>query len=140
LGLLHAAHEASPIPAERVLMATMLLLLLLFLLLQVRWIRAMYTDFQSFTRDQEMLISTQKKAAVEDAAGTFDYVEGIVIINNDNPYNGWKSVPFAPQELNSSSMIPKDAGSLLYYIELAKGFDPNNIHAMEQVLLVAADH
>jgi hypothetical protein len=37
-------------------------------------------------------------------------------------------------------MIPKDAGSLLYYIELAKGFDPNNIHAMEQVLLVAADH
>ncbi|CAK9861126.1 unnamed protein product [Sphagnum jensenii] len=99
---------------------------------QVRWIRAMYTDFQSFTRDQEMLISTQKKAAVEDAAGTFDYVEGIVIINNDNPYNGWKSVPFAPQELNSSSMIPKDAGSLLYYIELAKGFDHNNIHAMEQ--------
>jgi cytokinin dehydrogenase len=117
-------------------MATMLLL---FWLLQVRWIRAMYTDFQSFTRDQEMLISTQKKAAVEDAAGTFDYVEGIVIINNDNPYNGWKSVPFAPQQLNSSSMIPKDAGSLLYYIELAKGFDPNNIHAMEQVLLVAAD-
>jgi cytokinin dehydrogenase len=41
---------------------------------QVRWIRAIYTDFQSFTRDQEMLISQPSTTE------TFDYVEGFVII------------------------------------------------------------
>ncbi len=66
---------------------------------------------------------------------TFDYVEGFVIINNDNPFNGWKSVPFAPEQLNSS-MIPKDAGSVMYYIELTKGFDSIDIHAMEQVRII----
>jgi hypothetical protein len=96
---------------------------------QVRWIRAIYTDFQSFTRDQEMLISQPSTTE------TFDYVEGFVIINNDNPFNGWKSVPFAPEQLNSS-MIPKDAGSVMYYIELTKGFDSIDIHAMEQVRII----
>ncbi|CAK9875407.1 unnamed protein product [Sphagnum jensenii] len=92
---------------------------------QVRWIRAIYTDFQSFTRDQEMLISQPSTTE------TFDYVEGFVIINNDNPFNGWKSVPFAPEQLNRS-MIPEDTGSVMYYIELTKGFDSIDIHAMEQ--------
>ncbi|CAK9859718.1 unnamed protein product, partial [Sphagnum jensenii] len=92
---------------------------------QVRWIRAIYTDFQSFRRDQEMLISQT------DMTKVFDYVEGFVIINSDNPYNGWKSVPFSPEHINNS-MIPKDAGSVMYYIELMKGFDFINIHVTEQ--------
>jgi hypothetical protein len=65
----------------------------------------------------------------------FDYVEGFVIINSDNPYNGWKSVPFSPEHINNS-MIPKDAGSVMYYIELTKGFDFINIHVTEQVCMI----
>jgi hypothetical protein len=40
----------------------------LLLLLQVRWIRAMYSDFKVFRRDQEMLISE-----MEDQLHTFDF-------------------------------------------------------------------
>jgi hypothetical protein len=41
---------------------------LVLLLLQVRWIRAMYSDFEVFRRDQEMLISE-----MEDQLHTFDF-------------------------------------------------------------------
>jgi hypothetical protein len=41
---------------------------LVLLLLQVRWIRAMYSDFKVFRRDQEMLISE-----MEDQLHTFDF-------------------------------------------------------------------
>jgi hypothetical protein len=41
---------------------------LVVVLLQVRWIRAMYSDFEVFRRDQEMLISE-----TEDQLHTFDF-------------------------------------------------------------------
>jgi hypothetical protein len=41
---------------------------LVVLLLQVRWIRAMYSDFEVFRQDQEMLISK-----MEDQLHTFDF-------------------------------------------------------------------
>jgi hypothetical protein len=41
---------------------------LVLVLLQVRWIRAMYSDFEVFRRDQEMLISK-----MEDQLHTFDF-------------------------------------------------------------------
>lgn len=70
-----------------------------------------------------------------DMTKVFDYIEGFVIINSDNPYNGWKSVPFSPEHINNS-MIPKDAGSVMYYIELMKGFDFINIHVTEEVCMI----
>lgn len=94
--------------------------------LQVRWIRAMYTDFETFRKDQEMLISET------DELNTFDYFEGFVVINNDNPINGWKSVPFIPDHINSS-MIPQDAGSVMYYIELTKSYDLQELPTLAQV-------
>lgn len=94
--------------------------------LQVRWIRAMYTDFETFRKDQEMLISET------DELNTFDYVEGFVVINNDNPINGWKSVPFIPDHINSS-MIPHNAGSVMYYIELTKSYNLQELPTLAQV-------
>jgi cytokinin dehydrogenase len=52
---------------------------------RVRWMRALYTDFATFKADQERLIG---------ASHPFDYVEGFVVINNENAVNGWGSVPF----------------------------------------------
>ncbi len=51
----------------------------------------MYSDFEVFRRDQEMLISE-----MEDQLHTFDYVESFVMMNNQDPSNGWKSVHFSP--------------------------------------------
>jgi hypothetical protein len=51
----------------------------------------MYSDFEVFRRDQEMLISE-----MEDQLHTFDYIEGFVVMNNHDPINGLKSVPFSP--------------------------------------------
>jgi len=94
-------------------------------LLQVRWIRAMYSDFEVFRRDQEMLISE-----MEDQLHTFDYIEGFVVMNNQDPIcNGLKSVPFsldADQAVKamSSNMLPATAtSSVLYYLEAAVGYN-----------------
>ncbi|KAF8755335.1 hypothetical protein HU200_011349 [Digitaria exilis] len=48
----------------------------------VRWIRVLYSDFASFTEDQEMLIMAEK---------TFDYIEGFVIINRTGILNNWRT-------------------------------------------------
>lgn len=95
--------------------------------MQVRWIRAMYTDFATFTRDQEMLISQPPQH-------TFDYIEGFVVLKNEDPNNGWNSVPFDAKKIDPS-MIPEEGGSVLYYIELAKKFSGDNILGLDQVCL-----
>ncbi|KAH9576695.1 hypothetical protein CY35_01G177100 [Sphagnum magellanicum] len=90
----------------------------------VRWIRAVYSDFEVFRRDQEMLISE-----MEDQFHTFDYIEGFVVMNNQDPINGLKSVPFSPDadqavSATSSSMLPGAAASnVLYYLEAAVGYN-----------------
>ncbi len=91
----------------------------------MRWIRAVYSDFEVFRRDQEMLISE-----MEDQLHTFDYIEGFVVMNNQDPINGLKSVPFSPDadqavSAMSSSMLPAAAAasSVLYYLEAAVGYN-----------------
>jgi cytokinin dehydrogenase len=44
----------------------------------VKWIRVLYADFTTFTRDQEQLITTEN---------AFHYVEGFVIINRTGLLN-----------------------------------------------------
>jgi cytokinin dehydrogenase len=84
-----------------------------------------YSDFEVFRRDQEMLISE-----MEDQLHTFDYIEGFVVMNNQDPINGLKSVPFSPDadqavSAMSSSMLPAAAAasSVLYYLEAAVGYN-----------------
>ncbi len=84
---------------------------------QVRWMRAMYSDFEVFKKDQEMLIS-----AMQDPLLTFDFIEGFVVMNNEDPTNGWKSVPFSPDQI-TASMLPPDAGSVLYFLEITLGYN-----------------
>lgn len=93
---------------------------------QVRWIRAMYTDFTTFKNDQELLISAT------DDTQTFDYVEGFVVVNDGNVLNGWGSVPFAPGQI-SAAMIPPQAGTVLYYLEVTKTYTAEELHTLDQV-------
>lgn len=67
---------------------------------------------------------------MEDQLHTFDYIEGFVVMNNQDPINGLKSVPFSPdadQAVSgmSSNMLPTAtaASSVLYYLEAAVGYN-----------------
>lgn len=90
---------------------------------QVKWIRVLYSDFSTFTRDQEHLISLDN---------TFDYIEGLVIINRTGLLNNWRS-SFNPKYDNEASQFTSE-GKTLYCLELAKNFNPNTIVTINEVL------
>ncbi|KAE8698419.1 Cytokinin dehydrogenase 7 [Hibiscus syriacus] len=78
----------------------------------VRWIRVLYSEFEAFTRDVEFLVSRKD-------GESFDYVEGFVFSNNDDPVNGWPSVPFDPDHGFNRKLIPPTAGPVLYCLKVA---------------------
>ncbi|XP_010938664.1 cytokinin dehydrogenase 4 [Elaeis guineensis] len=87
----------------------------------VKWIRVLYSDFTSFTEDQEMLISAEK---------TFDYIEGFVIINRTGLLNNWRS-SFNPQDPVQASQFNSD-GRILFCLEMTKNFNPDESDMLNQ--------
>lgn len=75
----------------------------------------LYSDFSTFTRDQERLISAKK---------SFDYIEGLVIINRTGLLNNWRS-SFNPKDDDEASQF-KSEGKTLFCLELAKYFNPSD--------------
>nr|BAM74650.1 cytokinin oxidase/dehydrogenase [Torenia fournieri] len=86
-----------------------------------KWIRALYTDFTQFTNDQEHLISSP---------GSFDYVEGFVIINRTGLLNNWRS-SFNPRDPVQANTFTSE-GKILYCLEVAKYFDPEEINHIDE--------
>ncbi|MBA0699911.1 hypothetical protein Goari_001507, partial [Gossypium aridum] len=78
----------------------------------VSWIRVVYTEFEEFTRDAEFLVTQEE-------GESFDYVEGFVFSNSDDPINGWPSIPLDPDHEFNPAYIPQTAGSVLYCLEVA---------------------
>lgn len=78
----------------------------------VRWIRVVYSKFEDYTRDAEWLVT------LEEGDG-FDYVEGFVLVNSDDPCNGWPTVPMGPNQRFDPVRVPSTAGPVLYCLELA---------------------
>ncbi|KAB1224932.1 Cytokinin dehydrogenase 6 [Morella rubra] len=87
----------------------------------VKWIRVLYADFATFTKDQETLISAEK---------TFDYIEGFVIINRTGLLNNWRS-SFNPQDPVQASQFNSD-GRTLFCLELAKYFHLSETDVVNQ--------
>ncbi|PON39732.1 Cytokinin oxidase [Trema orientale] len=87
----------------------------------VKWIRVLYSDFATFTRDQERLIS---------AENMFDYIEGFVIINKTGLLNNWRS-SFNPQDPAQASQFNSD-GKTLFCLELAKYFNLDKTETVNQ--------
>ncbi|KAG0554904.1 hypothetical protein KC19_12G129000 [Ceratodon purpureus] len=96
---------------------------------RVRWMRAMYTDFATFKADQELLISSSQ---------AFDYVEGFVVMNNENAVNGWGSVPFVRSDINKA-MIPTTAGSVMYCLEVTKAYFVADLESVNETLMFKTD-
>lgn len=92
---------------------------------QVRWIRVLYSDFTSFTEDQEMMISAEK---------TFDYIEGFVIINRTGILNNWRT-SFKPQDPVQASQFQSD-GRVLYCLEMTKNFNHDEAGVLGQGALL----
>ncbi|PQP99267.1 cytokinin dehydrogenase 7 isoform X1 [Prunus yedoensis var. nudiflora] len=82
----------------------------------VRWIRLVYTEFEDFTRDAELLVTRQ------DEDDSFDYVEGFAFVNSDNPADGRPSVPLDRDQFFDPTHLPRTAGSMLYCLELARHY------------------
>lgn len=80
----------------------------------VKWIRLVYSDFDEFTQDMEILVTQAEKGGK-----SFDYVEGFAFVNSDDPVNGWDSVPLVPEQRFDPNRLPETAGSVIYCIELA---------------------
>ncbi|KAL2235982.1 UNVERIFIED_CONTAM: Cytokinin dehydrogenase 7 [Sesamum indicum] len=78
----------------------------------VRWIRVVYSEFSEFTRDAELLVTRGD-------GNSFDYVEGFVFVNSDDPVNGWPSVPLNPDQPFDPTRMTPNAGPVLYCLEVA---------------------
>uniref|UniRef100_A0A7N0VB06 cytokinin dehydrogenase n=1 Tax=Kalanchoe fedtschenkoi TaxID=63787 RepID=A0A7N0VB06_KALFE len=87
----------------------------------VKWIRVLYPDFQTFTQEQEYLISAEK---------TFDYIEGFVIKNRTGLLNDWRSTFRSHDPIQASKF--KSDQKTLFCIELAKYYKHDEINDANQ--------
>lgn len=70
----------------------------------------MYSNFTDYMLDAESLVTRDS---------SFDYVEGFVFVNSDDPVNGWPSVFFDPQHQFDPTCMPKNVGPVSYCLEVA---------------------
>ncbi|XVE75557.1 hypothetical protein DITRI_Ditri12bG0103000 [Diplodiscus trichospermus] len=87
----------------------------------VKWIRVLYSEFSTFSNDQEHLISSEN---------SFDYIEGFVLINRTGLLNNWRS-SFNPKDPILASQFSSD-GKILYCLEMAKYFNPDDTDILNQ--------
>ncbi|PWA98137.1 FAD-linked oxidase-like protein [Artemisia annua] len=83
---------------------------------RVRWIRVLYSNFSTFTHDQEYLISLHDRLSSQ----KFDYVEGFVIVD-EGLINNWRSSFFSPSNPIKISSIAA-GGNVLYCLEITKNY------------------
>ncbi|KAJ0087020.1 hypothetical protein Patl1_09215 [Pistacia atlantica] len=93
---------------------------------RVRWIRVLYSNFSSFTKDQEYLISLHEQPASK----KFDYVEGFVIVD-EGLINNWRSSFFSPRNPVKISSLNADGG-VLYCLEITKNYDESTADSVDQ--------
>ncbi|XP_068647474.1 cytokinin dehydrogenase 5-like [Aristolochia californica] len=94
---------------------------------RVRWIRVLYSDFSTFTRDQEHLISLQD----EPASNRFDYVEGFVIVEQGLT-NNWRSSFFSPRNPVKVSSLGVTGSGVLYCLEITKNYNDASAKTVDQ--------
>lgn len=94
----------------------------------MRWIRVLYSNFTSFTRDQEHLISLHGRPATK----KFDYVEGFVIVDQ-GLINNWRSSFFSPHNPVKISSLGATGDGVLYCLEVTMNYDKSSADSIDQV-------
>ncbi|XP_076958419.1 cytokinin dehydrogenase 6-like [Bidens hawaiensis] len=87
----------------------------------VKWMKVLYTDFTTFTKDQEQLISSNN---------SFDYVEGFVLINRTGLLNNWRSSFKSKDPVQASQFVSE--GKTLFCLEVAKYFKQGDMGTIDQ--------
>lgn len=87
--------------------------------------RALYSDFYTFTKDQEYLTSQEN---------SFDYIEGFVLINRTGVLNNWRST-FGPKDPLQVEQFRSD-GKTLYCLEMVKYLTTKDEDIMNQVIYI----
>ncbi|KAL3505334.1 hypothetical protein ACH5RR_035175 [Cinchona calisaya] len=96
----------------------------------VRWIRVLYSNFSTFTHDQEYLISLHGQPDSQ----KFDYVEGFVIVD-EGLINNWRSSFFSPRNpVKISSLNANGNGGVLYCLEITKNYVESDADTIDQEL------
>jgi cytokinin dehydrogenase len=92
----------------------------------VRWVRAFYDSFETFTRDQELLISMPEQV---------DYVEGFMVLNEQSIASS--SIAF-PAHISFSPDFGSEGKKKVYYcIEFAvHDFQQDDGSSVDHVSLV----
>ncbi|KAH7854382.1 hypothetical protein Vadar_013203 [Vaccinium darrowii] len=87
---------------------------------RVKWVRMLYHDFLTFTRDQEHLISING----------LDYVEGSLIMDKSTP-NNWRSSFFSPCDQSKiASLITKHG--IIYCLEVVKYYGDLTVNTVDE--------
>ncbi|GFS43382.1 cytokinin oxidase 3 [Actinidia rufa] len=89
---------------------------------RVKWMRMLYHDFSSFTRDQEHLISIHG----------LDYVEGSLIMHQSPP-NNWRSSFFSLSDQSKINSLVSKHG-LIYCLEVVKYYDDLTMNTVDEEL------
>nr|CAN81010.1 hypothetical protein VITISV_017949 [Vitis vinifera] len=93
---------------------------------RVRWIRVLYSNFSTFTKDQEYLISLHGQPPNQ----KFDYVEGFVIVD-EGLINNWRSSFFSPRNPVKISSFGTNGG-VLYCLEVTKNYHESTADTIDQ--------
>nr|CAB3468247.1 unnamed protein product [Digitaria exilis] len=96
---------------------------------RVLWVRIAYSDVESFTSDQELLISKRSSGS------GFDYIEGQVQLNRTLTEGRRSSSFFSASELDQLAKLVLRTGSgAIYYIEGAMYYSDDNASSVNQKL------
>ncbi|RRT43367.1 hypothetical protein B296_00036542 [Ensete ventricosum] len=91
---------------------------------RVRWARLIYTDFVSFTRDQELLISMSEEG--------FDYVEGSLLMMDHSLIGNWRSSFFSDRDWEKVKLLASQFGAI-YCLEGAVYYEMATASSVDQV-------
>ncbi|CAK9144130.1 unnamed protein product [Ilex paraguariensis] len=89
---------------------------------RVKWVRLLYSDFSTFTRDQEKLISTT----------ALEYLEGSLIMQQSPP-NNWRSSFFSLSDQSRIASLLSQHG-IIYCLEVVKYYEHLSIDTVDEVL------
>lgn len=97
---------------------------------RVKWIRALYSDWDAFVTDQEYLISQPQ-------GRTFDYVEGFVVTKyTGSLIDNWRSSLFRPQKKlsrdNDDLLQRVPASDVLYYLEVTLNYNESEADSVDE--------
>lgn len=92
--------------------------------MQVKWSRILYSDFSTFKRDQERLISMTNDRGV-------DFLEGQLMMSN-----GFVDTSFFPLSDQTRVASLVNDHRIIYVLEVAKYYDRTTLPIIDQVLYI----